>query len=286
MQVNNCTQADFHGELGKANETHKRRNKIDGTTYQGFVTGYQNELNADGSTSNNTFVGGADCKVAKAHNSLIYGNSLKLLKEVWGWAVFGKYNDPESGATLAVGNGKSDEERSNSFEVYSSGLVKTPNAPDPTDNYHLATKKYVDGKVSSIAIPKQTVTLTSIVEIENNNVNFPVRLDANKKYNIMFQFVTKDATGGTSNYTGYFEGVSFTDDQSLIGLKSLHLSEPTALEGNVFSGVHIYLNMFYDFTKVGNDENGPGAKDGWVWVQTEHPSSDYTHTFTLTITEA
>ena len=30
MQVNNCTQADFHGELGKANETHKRRNKIDG----------------------------------------------------------------------------------------------------------------------------------------------------------------------------------------------------------------------------------------------------------------
>ena len=279
FNANNVIKGQFSTVLG-------RRNEIGATTYQGIVTGNSCKLGADGSQSRNTFVGGQSSESVLANDSFIYGNSLKLTKQVWGWAVFGGYNDPGSDATLAVGNGKSDEARSNAFEVYSSGLVKTPNAPDPTDNYHLATKKYVDGKVSSIAIPKQTVTLTSIVEIENNNVNFPVRLDANKKYNIMFQFVTKDATGGANNYTGYFEGVSFTDDQRLIGLKSLHLSEPTALEGNVFSGVHIYLNMFYDFTKVGNDENGPGAKDGWVWVQTEHPSSDYTHTFTLTITEA
>ena len=30
MQVNGCTQSQFHEALGEANETHKRRNKIDG----------------------------------------------------------------------------------------------------------------------------------------------------------------------------------------------------------------------------------------------------------------
>ncbi len=199
--------------------------------------------------------------------------------------MFGGYNDPESSATLAVGNGKSDTARSNAFEVYSSGLVKTPNAPAPTEDDHLVTKKYVDEKTSNAAA-KQTVTLTSIEAKEDSNVNFPVKFDANKKYNVMMQFCTVDNTGAEMYITKYLEGASFVDDVYLPQMKTLNVDYEDSTD-DYFCGVHINLNMFYDETKDETGyENGPGGKEGWVWVATEYPSSDYKHKYTLTITEA
>ncbi len=277
FNANNVIKGQFSTVLG-------RRNEIGANTYQGIVTGNTCKLGADGSQSRNTFVGGQNSESTLANDSFIYGNSLKLNKQVWGWAVFGGYNDPESSATLAVGNGKSDESRSNAFEVYSSGLVKTPNAPDPTDNFHLTTKKYVDGKISGITIPKQTVTLTSIDTTGNPNVNFPAHFVADKQYNVMAQFVVRDEGGYEGTNTKYLEGVSFVDSPYLPSCKSLDIDFDDSPE--YFAGIHIYLNMFYDFTVVGGNENGPGGKDGWVWVAADYPSSGYKIKYTITITEA
>ena len=275
FNANNVIKGQFSAVLG-------RRNEIGVNAYQGIVTGNSCKLGADGSQSRNTFVGGQSSESTLANDSFVYGNGLKLNKQVWGWAVFGGYNDPGSSAALAVGNGKSDETRSNAFEVYSSGLVKTPNAPAPTDDYHLTTKKYVDEKVNI----KKTVTLTSIEAKEDSNVNFPVKFDANKKYNVMMQFCAIDGTGEAIYCTKYLEGASFVDDVYLPQMKTLNVDYEDSTD-EYFCGVHINLDMFYDETK---DETGnvigPGGKEGWVWVATEYPSGDYKHKYTLTITEA
>ena len=62
--------------------------------------------------------------------------------------AIGNYSDDTSTASFVIGNGKSDINKSNSFEVYENGLVKTPNAIDPTEPYHLTTKKYVDSRIN------------------------------------------------------------------------------------------------------------------------------------------
>ena len=116
----------------------------------GFVAGTNNIVeegieNATVFGASNIVRGGGGCFVNGANNQVIgvYGTAFGAHNVVYGGstfaagehlfainksqAVFGAYNDPNTSALFVIGNGTSEDDRSNAFEVFADGIVQVNN---------------------------------------------------------------------------------------------------------------------------------------------------------------
>lgn len=149
--------------------------KTDANGQQSFAYGHTCK------SSDRSFAGGL---YSEAQNGQSFANGTRLKATANNQTVIGKYNATDNDALFIIGNGNpipggsvwNDDEgvRSNALMVSSNGLVKTPNAPDPANDYHLTTKKYVDKKVASVveSAPETLNTLNELAKSLGNDPNF------------------------------------------------------------------------------------------------------------------
>lgn len=113
------------------------QNEVSGN--QSIAIGYNNK-----DLSDSSFVGGASSKVLQGHNvSLVFGTS--LLSGAPRQTIFGTFNDSTSSAKFIFGNGTSESNRKNAFEIFEDGTASLQ-SQGTLDN-SITIKKYVDTKV-------------------------------------------------------------------------------------------------------------------------------------------
>lgn len=122
--------------------------KID--TVKGTIPTNISNGNKGGENGTNVNIQGGKDSIADYDGDFVFGTGLRNTME--NQAVFGKYNDNSNWEPnrplLMVGNGTSDAERSNAFEVYLDGHAEVKTMGE-TDN-SIATKRYVDNSATKI----------------------------------------------------------------------------------------------------------------------------------------
>ena len=130
--VKNTVSGDFAGILAGGQN-------VVSSDYSGIVSGYENEVSGQSSavldgyankiTSENSGVGG-EHNVIGTTNTHAFGANLESPEgKGVNKLLVGQYNDKNSYALFQVGNGTSEDDRRNAFEVYGNGQVKVYEAP-------------------------------------------------------------------------------------------------------------------------------------------------------------
>lgn len=164
-------------------------NKVDGTynpnngANDNIVGGKNNNVGSSGN-----IVGGESNTANGNNNSLIVGSHNNINTNFSGDRIVGgHYNNPVANALMEIGNGTSDTDRKNAFEVLEDGRAKVQSAP--VDNNDVVRKLELDKKLTAPTIPTET------------------------------SFVTVSSTG-TSAYKKVSELVDTTSEQTITGTKN------------------------------------------------------------------
>lgn len=116
------------------------------SSYNSIAAGYYNSIiNGDNCVS----IGGSN--TVRTDSTILIGSGLKAETPYGSNRVLvGKYNAINSYAIFAVGNGTSEADRSNAFEIFPDGTIKAKKLTVASDDEHcLVTKNYVDSKAES-----------------------------------------------------------------------------------------------------------------------------------------
>ena len=150
----------YHNTVN-GNYTHVEgsENSVDVSTNNGHVEGYKNTI-----SNNHGHVGGLS-SVVSGTGAFAHGNGVKASK--YFQTVFGQFNNPDTiddGKTtiFQVGVGKSENERTNAFEILWDGRAKVLTAPKSEND--VVRKKELDKKLTAPATP----TSNSVVIISAN----------------------------------------------------------------------------------------------------------------------
>lgn len=157
-----CGSANYNA--GYANTVLGRNNSATGSgtsNYANLITGEGNTvsmpLNLVGGRVNT--VSGAANLVCGQNNivpknmSLVVGNGNDISAGPSTMAVVGKFSIVSADTRFAVGNGNSETDRANAFEVHTDGRATV--GADPTANLDVATKQYVDGLTGAWGLTSQ-----------------------------------------------------------------------------------------------------------------------------------
>lgn len=157
-----CGSANYNA--GYANTVLGRNNSATGSgtsNYANLITGEGNTvsmpLNLVGGRVNT--VSGAANLVCGQNNivpksmSLVVGNGNDISAGPSTMAVVGKFSIVSADTRFAVGNGNSETDRANAFEVHTDGRATV--GADPTANLDVATKQYVDSLTSTWKLTSQ-----------------------------------------------------------------------------------------------------------------------------------
>lgn len=114
-----------------------------GTTANNFISGLNNYINK----SQLCGIIGAINKIETSAYTILLGEGLKAKDADSGTAGVGRFNAINSNARFFVGNGASDSNRKNAFEVLKDGRAKVQSAP--VDDDDVVRKKEISGLSSS-----------------------------------------------------------------------------------------------------------------------------------------
>lgn len=107
-----------------------------------IISGSSNEVGSEDETIHHSIVGGGNNKVSASYSITGgYGNKNNSKHSI----IAGIYNDNKENTLIEIGNGTSDENRSNAFEVYKNGRAKVYGAP--TEDEDVVRKLELDEKI-------------------------------------------------------------------------------------------------------------------------------------------
>ena len=159
--MGNFSHVEGYNNTVNGNYTHVEGsgNSVSATTNNGHVEGFKNTI-----SSNYGHVGGLSSEVSGT-GAFAHGNGVKANK--WFQTVFGQFNNPntkdnEQTAIFQVGVGKSEDARTNAFEILWDGRAKVLTAPKSEND--VVRKKELDKKLTAPATP----TANSVVTISAN----------------------------------------------------------------------------------------------------------------------
>ena len=93
----------------------------------------------------------------KASNDYNFGYGKFILVDLPYQAAFGQYNDPTTGALFMIGNGTSDDGRSNAFEVGNDYIVVDGKKLTAETISELATKSYIENYIDNLGVAEGAV---------------------------------------------------------------------------------------------------------------------------------
>lgn len=160
-----CDHAEGQGTVASGSRSHAEGWNTKALGKRSHVEGYNNTVNGDNSHAegynntvsgesshaegqNNTVSGnyshaGGSGTVVSGYHSIAHGDHLKTGSAYQ--AIFGRYNTISSTALFQIGNGGSDNSRSNAFEVYNDGHAEVQ-TQGTTDN-SVVNKKYINDNI-------------------------------------------------------------------------------------------------------------------------------------------
>lgn len=156
--MGNFSHVEGYNNTVNGNYTHVEGsgNSVSATTNNGHVEGFKNTI-----SSNYGHVGGLSSEVSGT-GAFAHGNGVKANK--YFQTVFGQFNNPDAidagqTAIFQVGVGKSEDARTNAFEILYDGRAKVLTAPKSEND--VVRKKELDKKLTAPATP----TANSVVTI-------------------------------------------------------------------------------------------------------------------------
>lgn len=196
--IGNCSHVENKGCIAEGECSHAGGLGSKATKPRAFAHGWACEAN-----HNNTVALGG--KVIMNHDSAT-GMGYYLTSSRKFQANFGQFNAPNSSALFVVGNGKSEDARSNAFVVLADGRATI--TAHPKNDFDVATKKYVDSQKANVDLTGYTKDDTAVDTIKYTNT----QLGENKSLKDYLDMIVDHEAGIawlTDDYISYTSDVNF-----------------------------------------------------------------------------